>query len=446
MKEALKKALIGMITAEAKAALALRRPKIVGVTGSVGKTSTKDAAHAVVSAAFTARKSEKSQNSEIGIPLSVLGLDNAWSSASGWAMNLLKGLRAVLGVAPFPEWLVLEVGADHPGDIKSATEWVKPDVAILTRMSETPVHVEYFTGPEQVLEEKMHLARAVRHGGAVIVNADDPLFMGKVTELAKERPDLRVYTFGRAQGSDVRIVESEVSYDSSPLSLPIGTYCVLRMGGTAGQGLGGARVEKRVEVRGVVGDHLMYPVAAAVALAVALGIESHVPSAFYTLEPAKGRMRIVPGKEKSVIIDDSYNSSPVACEAALKALGSLSVRGRRIAVLGDMKELGSNATTAHEAVGRLAAETVHTLVTVGELSRGVARGARRAGLTDDRIMEFAESGSAAEALKAFVRAGDAVLVKGSQSMRMERVSKAIMAEPERANEYLPRQEEEWLKR
>ncbi|HEY9481281.1 MAG TPA: UDP-N-acetylmuramoyl-tripeptide--D-alanyl-D-alanine ligase [Candidatus Paceibacterota bacterium] len=436
MKKFFRNTVIRLLTWEAKVALRHHKPKIVAVTGNVGKTSTKDAIHAVVSLAFEARKSEKSFNSEIGLPLAVLGLDNAWSSASGWAKNLWKGLWVAIGPSyRFPEWLVLEVGADHPGDIETATEWLKPDIAVLTRMSDIPVHVENFPDAQSVLEEKMYLAKALKPGGTIVWNLDDAQFQKALLDI-----DAKKATYGAAKGADVSVRETEALYDGSPLSLPRGQYGIFAVRNSTG-----SMHEARVELEGVVGDHLMHPVAAALCVGMVLDID-HAEEAFRHFDSPRGRMRILSGRQSSVVIDDTYNSSPLACIEALKSLKSLSVRGRRIAVLGDMKELGADSKRAHESVGRFAAQCVHTLVVVGELAKDIALGARSAGLSEDRILHFDDSTAAAEALSDLPRAGDAILVKGSQSVRMERVSKVLLSEPARAKELLVRQEEEWERR
>ncbi len=428
MKDLLKNIVIKIITWEAKAALKRHAPKVIAVTGNVGKTSTKDAIYALVSQCYKTRKSEKSFNSEIGLPLTILGLDTAWGSLSGWLKNIKDGFVTAFLSKEFPEWLVLEVGADHPGDIEKASGWLRPDIVVLTRMSEVPVHVEYFKDAEEVLKEKMFLACALKKGGTLIVNADDPHFIAAVRSF-----DCKKMFYGTTPGADVEIVESEISYDGSPLNLPVGQYAVIRMGET----------EARVEARGVLGNHIMFPIAAACSVATVLEIQSKIPLAFKDFDSPKGRMRILKGMSSSVILDDTYNSSPLAAAAALKTLKILSVRGRKITALADMKELGENAEQAHREIGRLAGEVVHRLVTVGEMSKWIAKGAAEAGLSPSKIESYDRAEEAGKAIRDYIRAGDAILVKGSQSMRMERVSEALLDGSQDPKKVLVRQEEEW---
>src|SRR3989338_4025790 len=148
MKNLFKKLIVFIITLEARAVLRKYKPKIVAVTGSVGKTSAKDAIYAVLAKSARVRKSEKSFNSEVGLPLTVLGAPNAWSNPLRWLQNIVDGIFIILFTVEYPEWLVLEVGADRPGDIRSLSKWLQVDVAVITRLPEVPVHVEFFDSAE----------------------------------------------------------------------------------------------------------------------------------------------------------------------------------------------------------------------------------------------------------------------------------------------------------
>lgn len=404
------------------------KPKIIAITGSVGKTSTKDAVYAVISSAFETRKSEKSMNGDIGLPLAILGLENAWSSASGWLHNIFLGARIVFSKGFFPDWLVLEVGADHPKDIEKISRWLHPDIVVLTRMSETPVHVEFFKDAQEVLREKMFLTRALRSNGTLVINADDHLFANAVRDL----PTRKLF-YGREKNADVKIVETGISYNAT---LPTGHYVVIDINNQ----------RQKIEIEGVIGSHIMHSIAAASAVALSLGITDDLQNIFKRMDPPKGRMRLLAGKSGSLIIDDTYNSSPIACEEALKALREARVTGRKIAVLGDMKELGKHSQKAHREIGKLAAEIVHTLITVGEMTKDMAEAAEKSGLSSDRILSLSTSSEAVKKLSDFVRAGDIILIKGSQSMRMERIVKALLDDSSNADNLLVRQEKEWRER
>ena len=191
MKEIFKKIITLFLQWEARLVLKKYKPKIIAVTGSVGKTSTKDAIFTVMSGGFFVRRSEKSFNSEIGVPLTILGCKNAWSNPFLWVRNLFEGFMLVVLKNHYPKWLVLEVGADRPGDIKNISKWLKPDVVVVTAFPDVPVHVEYFDSPDEIAEEKEYLVDALKPEGVLILNYDDE----KVRAL-KDKYEYTTLTFG----------------------------------------------------------------------------------------------------------------------------------------------------------------------------------------------------------------------------------------------------------
>ncbi len=440
----IKKMVIWGLTVEARLVLRRHRPFVVAVTGSVGKTATKDAIYDVLTAApwhhkereiRLIRKSQKSLNSEIGLPLTILGLNNAWSSPLGWLRNLWLGACFVFKRADYPDCLVLEVGADHPGDIRRVTRWLKPDVSVITRISRTPVHVEFFDSPAQVLAEKSFLAQAVKADGALVVYADDAEYLQILKDTVKEKPTVRVYPFGFTAGATMRAQNIQIAYDEA--RHPTGeTFELCVSGEIHPSGL-----------KGTLGSVAIYPLLAAAAVALSCGLEptAYLP-ALANYQAPRGRLNIIHGINNSTILDDTYNASPDATLAALETLRSLETTGRKIAVLGDMMELGKYSAEAHRQVGTIAAGVVQQLITVGPRAKLVAEAALAQGLPAAAIQSFDSSNEAAPVVAAMVAAGDIILVKGSQSPRLERVSKALLAEPARAAELLVRQEPEWLQK
>ncbi|OGC86076.1 hypothetical protein A3D70_00920 [Candidatus Adlerbacteria bacterium RIFCSPHIGHO2_02_FULL_54_18] len=443
-----KKAVVWIITLEARAVLRKYKPKVVAITGSVGKTSTKDAIYAVLAQGMRVRKSEKSFNSEIGLPLTILGCPNAWGNPLRWLQNILDGLFLIMLTVQYPEWLVLEVGADRPGDIRSLADWLAVDIAVITRLPEIPVHVEFFDSPEAVIEEKAALLDAVRPGGTIALFADDPRTLSLQHRLPA--PDARIITFGFSKEADVRGEQVALLREEGPNAFgwPVGMQARIVSEG----------VSVPFEVVGAAGSHALLPALAAAAVGRAL----HKPlgesvGALERYDPPPGRMRLVRGLKGALIIDDSYNSSPAAAEAALETLALVGSRSdllgrsdlqkyRKIAVLGDMLELGRHSAAEHRKVGAHAARAVDLLLTIGFRARDIAQGALDAGMPDKNILQFEDAGKAGEELQNLLREGDCVLVKGSQSVRTERVVEEVMAEPERAAELLVRQDAEWKKR
>ncbi len=428
IKKTLKRIVILLLEKEAQAVLRKYKPRIVAITGSVGKTSTKDATYTALSRFYNCRKSQKSQNSDIGIPLTILNIPNAGSNFLLWLKNLINGLVLILLPHYYPEWLVLEVGADAPGDIEKVSKWLKPDIAVVTKLSKVPVHVEFFSSPEEIFKEKGNLVKALNPGGTLILNADDSDVMS-FRELTKEK----VVLFGESSSADVSAQNYEVVYDEN--NLPLGVSFVV---------LGGEEALP-IYLEGTVGKHHIYHILSALAVCKALGEPLSVAvKNFKYHEPTPGRMRLIEGEKGSVVIDDSYNSSPIALSEALNTLKDLKNTGRKIAVLGDMLELGKYSVEEHKKAGAKAGEIADILVTVGVRARFFAEGAESAGMGEGNIFQFSDSKKAGEFMHNRIEQGDAVLVKGSQSgIRMERVVEKIMAHPEDKEKLLVRQDKEW---
>jgi len=375
-----------------------------------------------------ARKSEKSMNSEIGLPLTIIGAQNAWYSVSGWVRNILLGLNLILFKAEYPNCLVLEIGADHPGDIKSITKWLHPDVAVITKVSRMPVHVEFFKSPEEVFEEKSALALAVKDGGTLVLFADDE----KVSSIGN-----------MIQGKKVRVLNYGIN---NPATVFGSEYsCSINSGITFVADLVGEKAS--ITIPNVAGQTYMFPILASVAVGKACDITlSNMVKSLKEYEPPKGRMNIIEGMNGSMIIDDTYNSSPDAVMSALQSLKSLECLGRKIAVLGDMMELGKYSGEEHRKVGREVVGIADILVTVGTRSITIADEAIKSGMNAENVKSFDTSYEAGEYIAGIVGNGDIILVKGSQSPRLERISKALLRNPEKADKLLVRQEKEWLEK
>lgn len=440
MKNIFRKIIVGILQAEAKLVLKKYKPHVVAVTGSVGKTSTKDAIYSVLAEIEHVRKSDKSFNSEIGLPLTILGCPNAWNNPFRWAQNILDGLFLIFVPSDYPRWLVLEVGADKPGDISSLASWLPVDVAVITRLPEIPVHVEFFASPDDVVAEKASLISALKKGGALVIYADDQ-HVDMLRQKANER-EATVYTFGLSSAADVRAEDFEVLFEHEHESnrdarWPIGMQTKLIMGETS----------TPVSVVGILGTHVLLSVIAAAAVGLALKIATpDIVKGLANYEPPKGRMRILRGIKNTFLIDDTYNSSPAAVEAALNALPLIKIKGRKIAVLGDMLELGKHSFNEHKKIGALAAKRADLLVTVGLRARDIAQGALGQGLPDSAIFQFEDSQKAGDELRSMIMPDDCILVKGSQSIRTEKIVEQLMLEPEKAIDLLVRQETDWKKR
>ncbi|MDP6387682.1 MAG: Mur ligase family protein [Candidatus Pacebacteria bacterium] len=427
MKQIFKKIIIFILTLEARIVLKKYNPRIVAITGNIGKTISKDAVYTVLSSAFFVRKSQMSFNSEIGIPLTILGLPNAWSDFFLWMQNIIDALKLIVLKNHYPKWLVLEVGADRPGDIKSISRWLKPDVVVMTHLPDVPVHIEFFDSAQDVIEEKSHLVKALKDDGAFIVNADEKKTLA-LKSLVGER---KVYAYGNSPGSSIIGSNYNILYKER---FPSGISFRVDYNS----------VSVPVEIEGVLGKQHIYPILSALAAGVSQGLNiASMGQALEKHETPAGRMKLIEGINDSLIIDDSYNSSPVALKEALNTFKSINSSGKKIAVLGDMMELGSHSVESHINAGKLAAEAADILITVGIRAKYIAQGAMENKMKKKEIFQFNDSKSAGEKLAAILNDGDITLIKGSQSVRMERIVEKVMAYPEKKYRLLVRQGEEW---
>lgn len=427
----LKNIVVFLLTWEARLVLARYAPRIIAVTGSVGKTTTKDAIYAGLSPSLSIRKSEKSFNSDIGVPLTILGLDNAWSNPLLWIKNIVRGFLVVLVPQKYPSWLVLEVGADRPGDIQRIARWLRPDVAVFTGLPDIPAHVEYFASPEDVLKEKRSLAEHLKAGGKLVVCGDDERALSL-------RGDFRgaCITYGIGSDNDFHASHEEIVYEDG---VPTGMRFRANHGASS----------VPVAVFGALGRPRTLAAIATIAVGDCAGVDSvSVGQALHAWQPPAGRVRIIEGLKGSFIIDDTYNSSPAAALAALDILAEVRTAGRKIAMLGDMLELGRYTKEGHRQVGERVAAVADLLLTVGFRSRVIASAALDGGLADSHIRQYelGESERAAEELLLELKEGDIILVKGSQGMRMEKAVRVLMKEPQKAGELLVRMEGEWQNR
>lgn len=432
IKSLIKKIVVSGLWLLTKLIIRKYQPKIVGITGSVGKTSTKDAVAAVLSMGHQVRASAKSYNSDLGIPLTVIGMRSPWNNPLGWLQVFWRGIKLIITKNNYPAWLVLEVGADRPGDIKRVAARLNFDVAVLTHLPDLPVHVEFFPSVEAVVQEKLSLAKAVNEPGLVVLNTDDDKQLA-----TKSHFKAHLITYGFNEGAVVRGDHLNVVYSDGPEAKPEGLTFKLSYEGTT----------LPVRLPGVIGEHQLYPALAAAAVGLKFSVNLvQVAEALGQFTPPPGRMRLIPGIKETLILDDTYNASPAALAAGLKTLGSLKVAGRKIVVIGDMLELGDKTIEAHKAAGREAAAVAETIITVGIRSRFVAEGAKEQKFSLKKIHHCHDAVEVGEYLQKIIKPGDLVYLKGSQRMRLEKAVEEIMLEPQKKATLLCRQEPEWQKR
>ncbi|MBT4857406.1 UDP-N-acetylmuramoyl-tripeptide--D-alanyl-D-alanine ligase [Candidatus Uhrbacteria bacterium] len=431
----MKKFLVSKLQSAAKRAIEQHKPIIVAVTGSFGKTSTKDAVATVLRTKYKVRTAEKNYNNEIGVPLTILGMKSPGRSSIGWLSLLWRARR----LKEMPEVLVLEFGADHPGDIKALCELAPPKIGVVTGVS--PVHAEYFADLDALTTEKAHLVRVLKGKGVglAVLNGDDP----RVSAMADETK-ADVLRYGAGELSDVRATNIALSTRLDD-DFDIGevfsiTTASVEVGGHT---VGSLRLENAIGYAPVltclaaltVGDYLN------------VSMSDSIDALNKDIHALPGRLRPLAGIKGSLIIDDSYNAAPAAMQHGLDVLKQFQPGekvDRRIAVLGQMAELGAYDEQEHRFVGMKVPECADIFIGVGDRMGIAIDAAKEAGMDANAVHIFGNSEDAGRFLDGIIQQGDVVYVKGSQSSRMEKVVKDVMAEPGRANELLVRQDGKWL--
>ena len=368
---------------------------VVAVTGSVGKTTTKEMIYAVLSSAKKVFKKDGNYNSTIGLPLSFLEID------------------------PVTECAVLEMGMSSRGEIASMTEAVRPDMAVIANVGSS--HLEYLGTRENIARAKLEIAQGLRQGGTLIINGDEPLLARLGQDFREDLPvipaGIRVLRVSLAGAPDADYTAQNITVRDVgmrfDLSTPDGIWQDLWIP--------------------AMGEHLVWAAAFAAAVGQLSGLsEGQVKTGLAAYRPADMRQntRIVGGV---TVIEDCYNAAPESMKAALQVLKLTAASvpdSRRIAVLGDMKELGEDTVALHRGVGAACADKgVDMLITVGELGAEIANGALEAGMSPDAIRITGGKdtyGDTAAYLKSILREGDHVLFKASRSMALEKIVEAVI--------------------
>jgi len=416
----------------AKLILKKYQPEIIGITGSVGKTSAKEAIYAVLSASFRVRRNIKNYNNEIGVPLTIIGAEAQGKNIFGWLKVFWAGFKLIIFKdKEYPEILILEMGVDRPGDMEYLVKIAEPNIGVLTAIGET--HLEFFGNIENIKKEKGVLIENIKKGGWAIINYDDE---GARTVIARSKA--KILTFGSQEGAMLKVQELKFGFEEKIEADNLrGFSFKINYNGSV----------VPVFLPDVIGYAPVYAALAGTAVGITHSMNLlEISQALRSYRSPRGRMNLIEGQKKTLIIDDTYNSSPQSALLALELIGKLKVASgaRKIAVLGDMLELGSYSEAGHQEVGnKVVTAGVNLLITVGGRARDIAHSAESAGLSRDYIFSFDNAEDAGKFLQERMEEEDLIFVKGSQGMRCEKIVKEIMADPMRAEELLVRQDREW---
>ncbi len=362
--------------------------RVVGITGSVGKTTTKEAVAAVLSQRYRTLKSEGNQNNEIGLPLTLMGL------------------------GAVHQYAVLEMGMYNLGEIKTLCDIAEPQIGVVTNVA--PIHLERLGTLDRIAQAKAELVQALPEEGVAILNGDDP----RVLELRSQtRASSITFGFGKDNMVQARDITS-YGLDGTAWTAHISVSTLFRREGFP-------EVETSYPLRlTTVGKQSIAAALAAVAVGLAEGLDW--PEIACGLLGQGHGLRLIPkpGVGGSTLLDDSYNAGPASVMAALELLAELP--GRRLAVLGDMMELGSEEYNGHVQVGQRCAQVLDVLVSVGTRGRWIAQSALEAGMASEAVYITNSNSAAVEVLSGTLGQGDVLLIKGSRSMGMESIVNALM--------------------
>jgi len=411
--------------------IAKNRPLIVGITGSVGKSSAKEAIYLVLKKRFRVRRSLGNLNNEIGLPLTVIGDKDPRGNLGEWFAVLARGFfLAIKKRRGYPKILVLEMAVDRPGDMKYLISLAPPKIGVITNIGVT--HLEFFRDEKKILEEKSILVKNIPADGLAILNHDN-LHLRSLAKSLK-RPAL---TYGFRAGADVWASELKVGY-----SQDLGEGVNLAKGSSF-------RVSYKTiflpfKLPNIISKTQVSAALAAVSVGIRLGMNLvEIAEQLKEYQPLPGRMRLLRGKKSNIIIDDTYNAAPDSVRSALEIL-ALAKSKKKTVILGDMLELGSIEESAHRALAKSINPVANKVILVGQRTAILQRELKKLGFPKNKIFHFRIVTRLVKKMPTLIGQGEIILVKGSQGLRMEKAVEVLVPKKERHN--LTRQDKYWRRK
>lgn len=398
----------------ARSVLQKRKPIVVAITGSVGKTTTKEAINKVLGIKFRVRSSAKNYNNEIGVTLTILGCQIDYKRNKILQMWGIIGywFKALLFDKNYPEILVLEMGADKPGDIKYFCDFIPVTVGVLTEIGIS--HLENFKTKQALATEKGYLLRSVTEKGMAIYNWDNKIIREIGKKLSVNKIGYGLEAEAEMKATDI-IFKVEVNEKTQKID---GINFKLNYQGKV----------LPVRLKCCVGKGNVYSILAALSVGRYFDLNLiEMIESLKDFEPCSGRMTLFKGINNSIIIDDSYNSAPASLNLALDLVAEIEAI-RKIVILGDMLELGEEETRSHQAVGKKVAQLeVDYFVAIGSRMEMAVQSYLKNSKNQENVMVFENSEEAKNLIKELIQPGDLVLVKGSRGIKMDEIVKKIKA-------------------
>jgi UDP-N-acetylmuramoyl-tripeptide--D-alanyl-D-alanine ligase len=399
------------------------KPVVVGVTGSSGKSSTVGMIAQVLGSKYEVRTTDSRYRTAISIPLAVIGADKGSGSPLDWIKVFRKAFQLLSAKNSFyPDVLIMEMGVDRPKDMQEMLTVIHPNIAVFTALGEFPAHTEYFKSDKHVGREKSLLFKALGKGDVAVLNIDDPFIRQLEGNLKTQKVTFGFSADSMVKGEEIFLSEKKWKTRDGKIGM---TFKITSEGTT---------IPFRFPY--ALGRGQIYAALAAASVGMHLGFNMvEISQALSGYKTLPGRMNLIKGMNGCLIIDDSYNANPGSVMAALETVHKLEAK-RKIAVLGDMLELGNSTEKGHKRVGEYLPQAVDIVFCYGKLGKYFCRYARSSGMKESDIFCFNSQDELIKRLKETIEAGDVVLVKGSRGLHMERIVRQLMAEPNRAEELL----------
>ncbi|MFH1749663.1 MAG: UDP-N-acetylmuramoyl-tripeptide--D-alanyl-D-alanine ligase [bacterium] len=407
MKNLLLKLLWTSLKIPAQILLFRFQPHIIAITGSVGKTTTKDAIAWVLNKnlylhKFGVRKNHGNLNTELGVPLTILGFKDT-AQGMMWVIYIFIAFFRAIFVFKYPKTLILEMAADKPGDIKYLTSFIKPHTSIVTNIG--PAHLQAFKSIEKITQEKSILIKVLTENNQAILNIDD-----ENTRKMGFQTKAKVIYFGQSNDANIYIDNIQENKD--------GLHAKIHFGGST------APLFMKS-----VGKSNIYAALASISVACEVfGIDLiEATKNLSDFQPSKGRGGVLVGRRHCTIIDDTYNANPLSMQAAFEYLNVLAKSdNKKIIILGEMLELGVKSDSYHQQVGKLAGDSADYVLAVGGQANNYIKGAKQSIENINNLQQFSKPEEAVEYILKIISKNDIILVKGSRGAKMERVVQTLL--------------------
>lgn len=413
MKQLVLKIIYRILAYYARIVIKKHNPYVIAVTGSVGKTGTKEAIYKVLIDYFGREKVRRSfgnLNAELGIPLSILGYEKLPNKFL-WPIFLVISLFKIFE-KKYPQYLVLEMGVEHKGDIAYFTSIACPDIAVITSVE--PAHIANFSDIKSYQEEKISIIGNLKEDGKSVVNFDD--------ENMKKLNGELIYSVG--------LENKAAKYRAENIKVTL-----------AGTEFRIVKAGRSIAVKSrMIGRQLLYGQLFAFAVADIFNLPLiEAGESLEKIKPYPGRMNLVEGKNDTIIIDDTYNANPLSMKAALDALEEINYKGRKVAILGNMNELGSFEKEAHKELAKYAKKKCDLIILIGPNAEEMQKE-----WGNKNALDFKDKLVFLEKADSLIEKNDLILIKASQNKNFfEEIVKKLMKNPGEAGKLLVRQEKYW---